>query len=106
MIPLQHTKEIACATNNCPTNYRTGRELKDKYYFGRGYIQLTWLDNYANCSLDLYGDMRLVDNPELVSDTVEGAWGSAFWYWKKYVHNIPEVKQISIGSKTKQKVNI
>lgn len=35
--------------------------------------------------------MRLVDNPNLVSDTEEGAWGSAFWYWDKYVHDIPEV---------------
>lgn len=90
----QHTKEIACEKSNCPANYRTGKEEKGKYYFGRGYIQLTWIDNYANCSLDLYGDLRLVEKPELVSDTEEGAWSSAFWYWNKYVHDIPEVNLI------------
>ena len=88
---LQHTEEIACATSKCPTSYRTGREKEGKYYYGRGYIQLTWLENYANCSLDLYGDMRLVDTPELVSEDTEACWGSAFWYWAKYVHDIPEV---------------
>ncbi|KAH9417298.1 hypothetical protein DERP_007295 [Dermatophagoides pteronyssinus] len=99
-VGLQHTKEIACVKTKCTNNYRTGREQQDKYYYGRGYIQLTWLDNYANCSLDLYGDMRLVDNPDLVSDTEEGAWGSAFWYWDKYCHNIPEIKQGYFGYTT------
>lgn len=88
---LQHTKEIACAVSKCPKSYRSGGEAPNKYYYGRGYIQLTWLENYANCSLDMYGDMRLVEDPDLVSDTTEGAWGSAFWYWWKYVHDIPEV---------------
>ncbi|OTF78991.1 hypothetical protein BLA29_007102, partial [Euroglyphus maynei] len=95
-----HTKEIACVQTQCPNNYRTGREKDGLYYYGRGYIQLTWLENYANCSLDLYGDMRLVDNPDLVSDTEEGAWGSAFWYWNKYVHDIPEIKDGQFGHTT------
>ncbi|KAJ6217247.1 hypothetical protein RDWZM_008404 [Blomia tropicalis] len=97
---LQHTKEIACASSKCPTNYRTGREKPGKYYYGRGYIQLTWLDNYENCSMDMYGDMRLVEEPDIVSDTVEGAWGSAFWYWHKYIHDIPEIHQGKFGYST------
>lgn len=36
--------------------------------------------------------MRLVENPDLVTET-HAAWGSAFWYWWKYVHGIPEVRQ-------------
>ncbi|KAH9401112.1 hypothetical protein TYRP_002702 [Tyrophagus putrescentiae] len=97
---LQHTKEIACAVSKCPKSYRSGGEAPNKYYYGRGYIQLTWLENYANCSLDMYGDMRLVDDPDLVSDTTEGAWGSAFWYWWKYVHDIPEIRQGKFGYTT------
>ena len=88
---MKHTKEIACAASKCPNSYRTGQEKPGKYYYGRGYIQLTWLYNYQNCSMDMYGDLRLVDNPDLVSDTEEGAWGSAFWYWYKHVHNNSEV---------------
>ena len=97
---MQHTKEIACATSKCPKNYRTGQEKEGKYYYGRGYIQLTWLENYANCSLDLYGDMRLVENPDLVSDQIEVAMGSAFWYWWKYVKEIPEIKDGKFGYTT------
>lgn len=65
---------------------------------------MTWLENYANCSLDLYGDLRLVEKPDLVSDTEEGAWSSAFWYWNKYVHDIPEVKLILFDNKNMKHV--
>lgn len=97
---IQAKKEIKCASNSCPSSYRTGREQPGKYYFGRGYIQLTWLYNYEQCSKELYGDNRLVDEPNLVSDTEEGAWGSAFWYWAKHCHKAPGVADGLFGAST------
>jgi hypothetical protein len=61
---------------------------------------LTWIYNYERCSHDLYGDNRLVDDPDLVSDTEEGSWGSAFWYWKTYCHNANGLKEGHFGSST------
>lgn len=46
--------------------------LKQTYY-GRGYVQLTWLDNYKTMSLALFGDYRLANNPDMVMDK-EIAW--------------------------------
>jgi putative chitinase len=51
-------------------------------YRGRGLIQLTGKDNYTNCSKFLFGDLRLVDDPDYVSSK-EGAVLSACWYWVK-----------------------
>jgi putative chitinase len=49
---------------------------KDYYpYYGRGYVQLTWLENYANASaaLGLIDDRDLVEHPELALDSLIGA---------------------------------
>ena len=51
-------------------------------YRGRGLIQVTGRANYRECSLDLFGDERLLKTPELLE---QPAWAgkSAAWYWKK-----------------------
>lgn len=55
----------------------------DGYRFrGRGAFHLTGRLNYQQCSLDLYQDMRLVDNPALVTNLNIG-FKSSLWYWKK-----------------------
>jgi hypothetical protein len=51
-------------------------------YRGRGFIQLTGKSNYAAASKAIYGDNRLVDNPDLVNDPAVAAEVSA-WYMKK-----------------------
>lgn len=51
-------------------------------YRGRGLIQVTGKENYTRCSQDLFGDTRLVDDPEFLT-TIEGASLSALWFWKK-----------------------
>ena len=65
-----------------------------KNYYGRGYIQLTHSYNYKAASLDLYHDLRLIDNPDLVATSEDAAWGTAFWFWKVHVHNRAGVKQV------------
>jgi putative chitinase len=52
-------------------------------YRGRGVIQLTGKNNYAACSQDLFGDMRLVENPDLVSQDRNIALMTACWFWNR-----------------------
>ena len=58
----------------------------DGYKFrGRGILQVTGHDNYKACSLSLFGDDRLVDDPGYL-ETKEGAVQSACWFWA--THNL------------------
>lgn len=40
----------------------------NKIYYGRGYVQLTWYENYELMSRLLYNDNRLLVQPELLLD--------------------------------------
>jgi putative chitinase len=48
---------------------------------GRGFKQLTGRANYLACSLAVYGDQRLIEEPELLEEP-EAASLSAAWFWK------------------------
>ena len=54
---------------------------------GRGIIQITGHDNYANCSKALFGDNRLLTTPELLLEK-ENAVGSACWFWEQRGLNV------------------
>lgn len=61
------------------------RHEGDGYKFrGRGFIQLTGRGNYAAASRGLYGDDRLLKNPDLAADP-EVAADIAVFYWMKRV---------------------
>lgn len=49
-------------------------------YKGRGLIQITGKNNYKACSMDLFGDYRLLKTPELL-ETPQYAVYSAAWFW-------------------------
>lgn len=49
-------------------------------FAGRGLIQITGRANYAKASQALFGDDRLLKNPELLEQP-EWAAKSATWYW-------------------------
>jgi putative chitinase len=49
-------------------------------YHGRGLIQITGKDNYTHCSNALYGDLSLLENPDMLCD-MDGAVRSACWFW-------------------------
>jgi putative chitinase len=51
---------------------------------GRGFIQLTGRDNYTRASQQIFGDDRLVKNPDLASRLDVGA-EIALWFWKNQV---------------------
>jgi len=59
----------------------------DGYNFrGRGIFGLTFRSNYAACSTDVYGDDRLVQNPDLAAQ-LPGAVDSAGWFWSHHGFN-------------------
>lgn len=70
-------------------NNDVGRQLGntnpgDGYkYRGRGFIQLTGKANYAAASKAIFGDDRLVTNPDLVNDPEVAAKTSAYYFTKR-----------------------
>lgn len=71
---------------HCTLLHSGGRP--DKVYYGRGMMQLTWDYNYKAASQSLYGDDRLIQNPEQVADNPEIGWATAAWFWKTNVHHV------------------
>jgi putative chitinase len=65
---------------------RLGNKVKGdgELFKGRGFIQLTGRDNYTRASQQIFGDDRLVKNPELASRLDVGA-KVALWFWKNQV---------------------
>jgi len=45
--------------------YGKSDAVTGQIYYGRGFVQLTWKANYIKMSRKLYGDDRLVENPDL-----------------------------------------
>lgn len=83
---FKYTKEIASgaeydtgkkaiALGNTPGDDNDGEKLK-----GRGLLQVTGTNNYRACSRYLFGDDRLLENPELLEQP-RWALESACWYW-------------------------
>ena len=52
-------------------------------YRGRGVIQLTGKNNYTACSQELFGDSRLVEDPDSVSRDRNLALMTACWFWNR-----------------------
>jgi len=50
-------------------------------YRGRGIIQVTGKNNYGSCSVAIYKDTRLLENPDILSTDKDAAIKSACWYW-------------------------
>ena len=98
---LIYTAELACKDTGCPGQYAsTGIGKTGKTYYGRGYIQLTWDYNYDKASKALFGDSRLVDDPDQVATNDEYSWGVSFWFWDTNVHSAPGVQQGQFGAAT------
>lgn len=77
---LQAKREYACMQTGCPGSYATPAcDAPGQYYFGRGYIQLSWCYNYRPASMALFGDDRLVRDPDMVAREEQVSWDTAFW---------------------------
>jgi putative chitinase len=91
-VGLTHTKEIG---EGYTRDKETGMLVKPKYWpwFGRGYIQLTWRDNYAACAKAT--GLDCVSHPEVLEDP-EGAIASAIWFYTSHgLHNLRDCDTIS-----------
>lgn len=51
-------------------------------YYGRGIIQTTWEDGYRDTSIHLFGDTRLLKNPDILLQP-KYATLSAMHFWQK-----------------------
>jgi putative chitinase len=84
---FRYTREIASGQayegRNDLGNIFPGDGVKFK---GRGVIQVTGRSNYQSCSLALFGDNRLLLNPDILA-TPQYAIESACWYWKTRLLN-------------------
>lgn len=70
-----------------------------KKFMGRGFIQVTGRINYKDCSLALFGDERLLDDPSTL-EKPEYAALSAGWFWKKNsLNKLADVDQFTATSK-------
>lgn len=84
---FQHVEELQYFQNpeKCTREYHSASSVRGKSYHGRGYFQLSWANNYRNASQALYGDDRLLNNPELVSADSQISLDTAIWYWERVV---------------------
>ncbi|MBH3307931.1 glycoside hydrolase family 19 protein [Pseudomonas mosselii] len=70
------TGKLAAALGNTPEADGDGQK-----YRGRGLIQITGRANYQACSRALFGDNRLLTQPELLEQP-QWACESAAWFWQ------------------------
>jgi murein DD-endopeptidase MepM/ murein hydrolase activator NlpD/predicted chitinase len=81
-------------------------EEGDAYKFrGRGAVGLTGRANYAAASKDLFGDDRLVKNPELLKDPEMAAKTSA-WFMKKNTGAMAKRMGMTGGPKTQDEADL
>jgi putative chitinase len=72
----------------------------DGYKFrGRGILQLTGRNNYTACSEAMFGDDRLLDDPDMLLKE-EHALGSAIWFW-----NVNGLNDITDFTKLTKRIN-
>lgn len=69
---------------------------------GRGLIQVTGRANYLACSKALFGDDRLLQQPELL-ELPQWAAASAVWFWTK--HNLNELADKDMFTATTKVIN-
>ena len=74
-------------------------------YRGRGFIQLTGKSNYAAASKAIYGDDRLVKNPDMLNDPQVAADVSA-WYMKKGTSGMAKQLGVDTNNMTQEQANL
>jgi predicted chitinase len=70
-------------------------------YRGRGFIQVTGKANYLACSMALYGDDRLVKNPDLLNNP-EAAAASTAWYVKSNLKKFANLTGYDVKNLTQE----
>jgi len=73
-------------------------------YRGRGYIQITGKGNYANASKSIYGDDRLVKNPDLATNPDVAAQITA-WYSDVRGKSMAKQMKVDLTSGSQEDIN-
>ena len=73
-------------------------------YRGRGFIQLTGKNNYTEASKEIFGDDRLVKNPDLVSDPKIAAKVTA-WFTQKHGKEMAARAHVDLASASQKDMN-
>ncbi|KAI9337232.1 lysozyme-like domain-containing protein [Obelidium mucronatum] len=87
---FSHTKEQACQDGSCAYGW----------YYGRGYLQLTWQANYQ-AAADFLGRPEIASNPDLVSNDEYTNWQVVEWYWMQKVSPVLQADGFTIGASVK-----
>ena len=74
-------------------------------YRGRGFVQLTGKNNYAAASKAIYGDDRLVKNPDMVNDPQVAADVSA-WFMKRGSAGMAKQLGVDTNNMTQEQANL
>ena len=72
---------------------------------GRGFIQMTGKNNYAAASQALFGDDRLVKDPDLLNDPETAAKASA-WYMKSGRDQMAKQMGMDLNNLTQEQANL
>ncbi|KAI8893495.1 lysozyme-like domain-containing protein, partial [Globomyces pollinis-pini] len=77
---LSQKEELLCKTDPEKCEKQYGK------YHGRGYIQLTGIENYRAFATAT-NQSEVMENPSLISSNETLAWASAVWFWKANCEN-------------------
>lgn len=71
--------------------------VKGKKYYGRGPLQLSYNGNYGYASDCIYGDHRLLNNPDLLENDAVAAFKAAIYFWMTPQTHKPSAHDVMIG---------
>ncbi|KAJ8684214.1 hypothetical protein QAD02_020006 [Eretmocerus hayati] len=87
-VGFRYTEELGCSNNRCRKRYSDKVGLPEKSYHGRGYIQLTFGENYKKASKGLGKGDLLLRQPELVASDKNIAMQVSVYYWRTRVRRL------------------
>jgi len=74
--------------------------VSGRSYHGRGPIQLSWNTNYGLFSQIIFGDSRLLSEPDMVVNDGVIGWKTAIWFWMNPQPYRPSSHQVISGNWT------
>jgi len=80
------------------SNDKDFQAVEGKSYHGRGPIQLSYPYNYGYFSVDMFGDRRILENPEVVCNNSEISFLSAIWFWMVPQPPKPSCHDVMVGN--------
>jgi putative chitinase len=64
-------------------------------YRGRGLIQTTGRDNYRATSIGMFGDLRLLDDPDMLLLPEHAASSAAYFWYSRRLNGVEDVREVT-----------